>query len=102
MVHGTRGEEDACPFTSHYGVVRFGCACAIGQREKACCRRATGVASLPERRSERLAGFRPSASTGHPHVVVDERHIHHFAPFAGLPPAAGFYASAPFPIAHLY
>src|SRR6266478_1629064 len=102
MLHCTRGEEDACPFTSHYGVVRFGCACAIGQREKACCRRATGVASLPERRSERLAGFRPSASTGHPHVVVDERHIHHFGAFGGLRRGAGFYDSEAFSIDHLY
>src|SRR5713226_7711003 len=61
-------------FASHCRLVRFGRACAVGQREKACCRSATGAASVPERRSERLAGFRPSGPTGYAHVVVDERH----------------------------
>src|SRR5947209_13861861 len=78
MFRYTRGGYDAFPFTSHCGLVLSGRACADGQREKAHCRGATGdAANVPERRSERLTGFRPSGPTGHAYVVVDERHIHH-------------------------
>src|SRR5438046_2557476 len=83
VLHNTRGEYDAFAFTSHCGLVRFGRSCADGQREKACCRGANGAASVPERRSERLADFRPSGPTGHAQVVVDERHVHHFGALGG-------------------
>src|SRR5438552_18821695 len=56
---------DAFPFASPCGLVRFGRACADGQREKAHCRGPTGAASVPEGRFERLADFRPSGPTGH-------------------------------------
>ena len=102
MLHYTRGEYDAFPFTSRCGLVRFGRACADGQREKAYCRGATSASSVPERRSERLAGFRPSGPTGHSHVVVDERHIHHVGALGGPRGGAGFYDSEAFSIDHLY
>lgn len=45
--------------------------------------------SVPERRSERLAGVRPSGPTGHAHVVIDERHIYHFGALDGRGGAKG-------------
>ena len=83
MLQYTRSEYDAFSFTSHRGLVRFGRACADGQREEAYCGGATSAARVPERRSERLAGFRPSGPTGHSRMVVDERHIHHFGALGG-------------------
>src|SRR6266581_4465627 len=88
-------------FASHCRLVRFGRACADGQREKPHCRGATGATSVPERRSERLVGFRPSGPTGHAHVVVDERHIRHFGALGGPRRRAGFYDSEAFSINHL-
>src|SRR2546427_9348195 len=103
MLHFTRGGYDAFPFTSHFALVLFGRACAEGQREEAYCRGATGAAaSVPECRSERLTGFRPSGPTGHAYVVVDERHIHHIGALDGLRRGAGFYDSEAFSIDHLY
>jgi hypothetical protein len=60
------------------------------------------VASVPERRSERLGSFRPSGTAGHAHVVVEERHIHHFAALGWPRRRAGFHHSEAFSIDHLY
>lgn len=98
----TQGSEDAFPLTSSCSFVQLDRSCAAGHREKSCCRGATGVASVPERLSERLAGFRSSRPTGHAQVVVDERHIHHFRARGGPRRAKGFYDSKAFPINDLY
>src|SRR5215470_14960510 len=84
---------DAFLFASHSDLVRFVCARADGRWEETHGCGATGAAaSVPERGSERLARFRSSGPTGYAHVVVDERHIHHFRA-SGPRGRAGFYDS---------
>lgn len=103
MLHNTRGESDAVPFTSRCSLAQFACTCAYGQREKTHCRGAIDAApSVPERRIVRLAGVRPSGPTRHAHMVVDERHIYHFGALVGPRRAQGLYDSKAFSIDNVY